>query len=49
MSERKVMPQETIEKGKRFVYKFIIEDNMPQVKRFLDKGFPPDTPVNELN
>ena len=42
------MQQEKIERAKRFVYKFVQEDNIPKLKQLFEAGMPVDTPLNEI-
>ena len=42
------MEEQKIERAKRFVYKFVQEDNIPKLKQLFEAGMPVDSPLNEV-
>ena len=46
--EEEERKQRTINNAKRFVYKSCADGNLKHTVRFIQKGFPPDTPLNEV-
>ena len=42
------MQAEKIERAKRFVYKFVLEENTEKLKQLFEAGMPVDEPLNEI-